>query len=88
MTNKKTLRKYSDMGVRGDFANQTSSMRRRRFPPVRLDLLDPNCEHAKPEKEFATNLQQHRAASFRVAPSSSSKYKTTDMLANSRRSWP
>jgi hypothetical protein len=40
------------------------------------------------EKEFATNLQQQSAASFRVAPSSSSKYTTTDSLANSRSSCP
>jgi hypothetical protein len=62
---------------------QTSSTRRRRFP--RFDLPEAYCT---PEKEFATNLQQHRAASFRMAPSSSSKYTTTDSLANSRRSWP
>ena len=66
----------------------TSSTRRRRFPPVRLDLLELNCGQVVPEKEFAINLQQHRAASFRVAPSSSSKYTTTDSLANSRSSWP
>jgi len=53
-----------------------------------LDLPEPTCVDTMAEKEFATNLQQQSAASFRVAPSSSSKYTTTDSLANSRSSCP
>ena len=65
----------------------TSSMRRRLLPPVRLDLVEENWVDVA-LKEFATNLQQHNAASFRVTASSSSKYEITDSLANSSRSWP
>jgi len=53
--------------------HQTSSIRRWRFPPDRDNLLEPKCALAIPEKEVAINLQQHRAASFRVDLSSSSK---------------
>lgn len=50
--------------------NETSSIRRLLLPPARLDLLGLKVVI---EKEFTTNLQQQRAASFLVAPSSSSK---------------